>query len=254
MNALFVAWRSGEDQHAGWGPVGRLEHDGSLYRFYYTHGARTMAGFRPFSQMESLDAIYESEELFPLFANRLLSESRPEYEAFLTWAGFDPAQQPDPIALLGVTEGIRQTDAIEVFPCPIPDGDGCYTSKFFLHGIRWMPTAAVDRIHRLHPNEQLFLMPDPYNRFDPNAVGVRTENERTLIGYVPRYLAHDVCQLLDGCARDYIELIVDRVNRDAPLQQRMLCRMRACWPNEFEPYRSQAFQPIPHGLSVQCHH
>lgn len=48
-------------------------------------------GFRPFAQMEQLDQIYESEELFPVFANRLLSASRPEYEDFLQWGGFDIA-------------------------------------------------------------------------------------------------------------------------------------------------------------------
>ena len=117
MSALFVAYRGGAPQHGGWGPVGRLEHDGGLYRFCYTRGASTLPGFRPFSQMEDLSQVYESEELFPLFDNRLLSPSRPEYEAFLRWGGFDPNNPPDPIAILGVTEGIRQTDQVEVFPC-----------------------------------------------------------------------------------------------------------------------------------------
>ncbi len=67
----------------GWRPVvGELQHDDDLYRFWYTSGARK-PGFRPFAQMEQLDQVYESETLFPLFANRLLSESRPEYEAYL---------------------------------------------------------------------------------------------------------------------------------------------------------------------------
>ena len=71
MNSLFVAWRPSA-AHAGWRPVGRLEHDDQLYRFWYTAGARK-PGFRPFPGMDSLDEVYESEELFPLFANRLLS-------------------------------------------------------------------------------------------------------------------------------------------------------------------------------------
>ena len=118
MSELFVAWRGDDPQH-GWGPVGRLEYDEGVYRFSYTRGARTLIGFRPFPEMSDLDRIYESNELFPLFANRLLSRSRQEYEAFLLWGGFDPNNPPDPIAILGVTEGIRQTDSIEVFPCPV---------------------------------------------------------------------------------------------------------------------------------------
>ena len=128
------------------GTSGRLHCDGQLYWFCYTQGARKLQGFRPFPPMDDLDQVYVSETLFPLFANRLLSPSRPEYEAFLRWGGFDPNNPPTPLAILGVTEGIRQTDSIEVFPCPTPDADGCYLNRFFLHGIRWMPATALERI------------------------------------------------------------------------------------------------------------
>ena len=75
MKALFVAWRPGLPEQTGWRPVGRLERDGALYRFCYTVGAKK-PGFRPFAQMERLDQVYESEELFPLFANRFSSKGR----------------------------------------------------------------------------------------------------------------------------------------------------------------------------------
>ena len=196
----------------------RLEHDGHLYRFCYVQGARK-PGFRPFAQMENMEQIYESEALFPLFANRLLSQSRPEYEHYLRWSGFDADNPPDPIVVLGVTEGIRQTDAVEVFPCPVPDAEGCYFNKFFLHGIRWLPAAAAERISKLIDGERLKLMLDLQNEHDPRAVAVRTESERMQIGYVPRYLAHDVWQLVQMCDVDFIKLYVVRVNLDAPLQE-----------------------------------
>ena len=244
MNALFVAWRSGEPRDAVWGPVGRLEHDGQIYRFQYTLGARTLPGFTPFPGMDDLEEAYESVELLPLFANRLLSPSRPEYEAFLRWGGFDVSVPPSPLAILGVTEGLRKTDYIETFPCPVPDSRGCYVNTFFLHGIRWMPPHSVERLADLRPNERLFLMPDPCNPADPNAVAVRTESQRTLIGYVPRYLARDVRFLLSECDHNSVELCVERVNREAPLQQRLLCRLRTCWPDGFRPCADESFQPI----------
>jgi hypothetical protein len=228
-----------------------LEHDGDLYRFWYTQGARK-PGFRPFAQMDELDRVYESAELFPLFANRLLSESRPEYEAFMRWSGFDAETPPDPIVVLGVTEGIRQTDAVEVFPCPALDNEGCYVNKFFLHGIRWLSDAAIERIGKLSDGERLKLMPDLQNEHDPQAVALRTETERTLIGYVPRYLARDVWQLFQRCEVDFIEMHVARVNRDAPLQNRVLCRMRACWPDDFEPCSGEDFAPIPADVATRC--
>jgi hypothetical protein len=250
MNSLFVAWRPAMPE-AGWRPVGRLEHDGQLYRFCYTQGTRK-PGFRAFPQMERLDQVYESEKLFPLFANRLLSEFRPEYEAYLRWSGFDPDNPPDPILVLGVTEGIRQTDAVEVFPCPVPDAEGCYLNKFFLHGIRWLPPAAVLRIGKLADDELLTLMPEPANAHDPHAVAVYTSIEPIQIGYVPRYLAHDVWQLFEKCEIDFIQVFVDRVNRDAPLQNRVLCRLHACWPDGFQPCSGDDFLPIPVNVPARC--
>jgi len=251
MNSLFVAWHAPMPDQTGWRPVGRLEHDGELYRFWYTQGA-LKPRFRPFSQMENLEQVYESDELFPLFANRLLPKSRPEYETYLRWGGFDIDNPPDPILVLGVTEGIRQTDAVEVFPCPVPDADGCYLNKFFLHGIRWMPPAVLERISRLVPDESLKIMLDFQNDYDPNAVAVRTETELMQMGYVPRYLAHDVRLLVDQCDVEFIKLYVARLNRDAPLQNRVLCRMHACWPERFQPCSGPDFAPIPAGVPSGC--
>lgn len=244
--ALFVAWRAGDDAKGIWGPVGRLESIAEGYRFMYTRGARTLEGFRPFPGMSDLDAVYESKELFPLFANRLLPSSRPEYEAFLRWGGFDPDNPPAPIALLSVTEGRRATDAFEVFPCPSPDADGCYLNMFFLHGLRWMPPAAIERIAKLQAREELGLMLDISNPHDRLAVGVRThvESDRFWIGYVPRYLASEIRQLCRKCSPANTQVTVERVNLDAPLQQRLLCRMQACWPDSFRPCSGEEFQPI----------
>lgn len=250
MNVLFVAWRASGSTGGVWGPVGRLHFDGQLYWFCYTQGARRLQGFRPFSPMDDLDQVYVSETLFPLFANRLLSPSRPEYEAFLRWGGFDPDNPPTPLAILGVTEGIRQTDSIEVFPCPTPDADGCYLNRFFLHGIRWMPATALEQIGRLQQGQRLILKPDPLNEADCNAVTVYTESPQTQIGYVPRYLAHDVGKLLQECS--FVELVVERLNRDAPLQQRLLCCMRSCWPAGFRPCSSEDFLPIPVDVPTTC--
>ncbi|MCK4873614.1 MAG: hypothetical protein KAS72_12905 [Phycisphaerales bacterium] len=245
-NALFIAGRSSDPTKGRWGPVGRLEHGSGGYRFVYTRGARTLRGFKPFPGMLELEAVYESETLFPLFANRLLARTRPEYEAFLTWGGFDPDKPPDPIAMLGVTEGMRQTDSLEVFPCPSLDRDGCYLTKFFLHGVRWMEPAGLKRIDHLEANERLMLSPEPHNPYDPHAVAVvaAATSDGVKIGYVPRYLAHDVGHLYATCDPKAIQLTVERLNRSAPAQQRLLCRMNACWPERFHPCAGDDFQPI----------
>lgn len=245
-NALFVAWRGGLPEHGQWSPIGKLERVDGFYRFAYTRGAQMLMGFTPFPGMTDLHRVYESEELFPLFANRLLSKSRPEYEAYLTWSGFDPKDPPEPLAILGVTEGIRQTDQLEVFPCPTPDAAGCFVTRFFMHGLRWMPQAAIERASKLRAGERLALIPDPSNPFDAHAIAIRTTDmrDRFMIGYVPRYLAHDTYSLFGGCGAHSIEVSVERLNGSAPTQMRVLCRMNACWPDGFEPCKQEAFQPI----------
>lgn len=243
---LYIASRQGGPNAGFWSPVGLLEHDSGVYRFMYTKGARSLRGFEAFPGMPFLEAVYESEVLFPLFANRLLSRTRPEYEAFLIWGGFDPAHPPDPLTVLGLTQGLRQTDTLEVFPCPMPDEHGRFLSKFFLHGVRWMHPAAHDRIGRLQPGESLGLSLEVGNPNDPFAVSVRTcdKEGRLLIGYVPRYLARDVRRLCQGCHPDHIEVAVERLNEFAPMQQRLLCRMSSCWPSDFTPCSGEEFQAI----------
>ena len=253
MNALLVASRSADPDKGGWSPIGRLHFEDGTYRFVYTNGARTAQGFAPFSGMEDLEEVYESHELFPIFANRLLPKSRPEYEAYLRWSDFDPANPPDPIAVLGVTEGIRRTDMIELFPCPVPDELGCYLNKFFLHGLRYMPESTKERVLALQDGEPLAPMLDICNPADPNAVALRTtEGEQVMIGYVPRYLAHDAWKIFQECHPDFIKVFAHRVNKDAPLQQRLLCRMQSCWPEGFQPCSGEAFQPIPQGVPAHC--
>lgn len=248
---LFVAWRSGGPDNGQWGPVGRLEHGSEGYRYVYTAGAKCMPGFMPFPGMLDLEAIYESEELFPLFANRLLAPKRPEYEAYLAWGGFDYKNPPDPIAILGVTEGRRATDSLELFPCPEPDQDGQYINKFFLHGVRWLGADGLEKIKALRSGDDLHLLPEPTNKFDGNAVQVLAAEtpDGVKIGYVPRYMARDIKDLLAGCTPDAMALKVDRVNHDAPLQQRVLCVLRSCWPDSFQPCSGKEFAPIVGELS-----
>jgi hypothetical protein len=247
-NALFVAYRSGGKLDGKWGPVGRLEFADNIYRFCYVQGACDLTDFVPFPGMSDLEAVYESVELFPFFANRLLAKSRPEYQRYLAWSGFDPETTPDPIAVLSVTEGRRATDSFELFPCPTPDADGNYINKFFLHGVQWVSQDAQKRIDDLHSGEQLKIMLDVANDYDSNAVAVRTNDtsSRMLIGYIPRYLARDVQYLCKAKTPDLIEVTVERVNPNAPLQQHLLCKMKAKWPAdaEFKPCSRNGFTPL----------
>ncbi len=247
--SIFVAWHT-EQPSPRWGPVGRVDalemgFGKSIYRFCYTLGARSFEGFHPFDGMEDLDAVYHSEELFPMLVNRLLPSSRPEYNDFLRWNNFDPADPPEPLVLLQRSEGIKKTDAIEVFPCPVPDNHGCYLNYFFVHGMRYHldSPAAIHAVGLLHGGDRLTLRCEPDNPEDPFAVAI--DAGTTPIGYTPRYLAHDLTRLMRDCPNGSINLFVQRVNPDAPFQQRLLCRMHGCWPVDFSPCSGPEFESIP---------
>lgn len=248
---LYVAWRSSEGNVPQWGPVGRLDNELGHYRFVYTKGVKSLKDFSPFPGMMDMEQVYESDDLLPVFQNRMLSRSRPEYRDFLKWSGFDPDVPPNPLDLLGVTEGLRATDKLELFPCPRPDADNHYNIKFFLHGVRYMPDAVRGEIGKVEVGESLGFMFDVSNWVDPFAVAVRTcpPRDRLLIGYMPRYLARDVKTLFDSQQARDIRLAVARVNPDAPMQQRLLCHMDAPWPESFSPCAGEEFQPIVEELA-----
>jgi hypothetical protein len=241
MKVLYLGWQDPKDRH--WFPVGQLSFDGQMYRFVYTKGALKSQNFIPFGRMENLHVAYKSNALFPLFANRLMSKKRPENKAFLNWLDI-PNSGDDPLTLLGRSEGLRGTDALMVFPRPEKSGDGTYHVHFFSHGLRYLSHDAVQAINGLHRGSRLFLMPDPQNPHDRDAVALRTDDPVTIVGYCPRYLSKDVLLLLKSGAPDTPEVTVERVNNDAPMQLRLLCSLRAPWPEGFEPCSGEDYEVL----------
>jgi len=78
-----------------------------------------------------------------------------------------------------------------------------------------MPAWANNRASQLRTDEPLALMPDPCNKFDRKAVALRTVQDATLIGYVPRYMAGDVGQLLAQCRPELINVQVEQLNSES---------------------------------------
>lgn len=230
MQTLYLAWQDPEDRH--WFPVGCLSFDGHVYRFVYTQGAKQSPRFVPFGVMRDLHVVYESAVLFPLFANRLLSKTRPEYRDFLAWLDV-PEHAAEPLVLLALTEGMRATDTLMVFPCPEKSSDGKYHVRFFSHGLRYVLPAVVQFIdEHLHPPAQLFLMLDPQNPHDPLAVALRNADPALLVGYCPRFLTADVRHLLQTVPAT-LHVAIERVNRDAPLQLRLFMQLNRRLARQF---------------------
>lgn len=83
MKKLFLAWQEPKSRH--WFPIGCLEFDGDKYHFFYIQGVKKAKceGFTSVYSLPDLDKTYSSTELFPLFSNRLMPRSRPDYLKYI---------------------------------------------------------------------------------------------------------------------------------------------------------------------------
>jgi len=240
---LFVTWQDSKSRR--WYPVGRLSCKGNVYEFVYTNGAKDAfdhAGFTMFGRMQSLDEVYTSNKLFPLFANRLLEKSRPEYKDFIKWLDLE-GKDVDPFVVLSLTEGLRGTDNLEVLPCPEKTIDNNYELVFFSRSLSHCPPHSVECVNKLKPADSLFLMHDMQNAWHSYAIAIRTIEPITFVGYCPRYLCNDFHQILKSQDVTNCKISVCRVNTDAPTQLRLLCHFKAPWPADFTPCSSVEFLP-----------
>jgi hypothetical protein len=193
--------------------------------------------------MNNIYRVYESEELFPIFANRILARSRPEYGQFLHWIGLD-GEAGDPLILLDRTGGSRATDSLQVYRKPEPNENGKFELAFFSHGISHLPAEAVPAVDSLQPGTTLYPLLDNLNQFDSNAVALRTDDPAWIVGYVPRFFAPDVRECIANVAPESVSFDVLRVNPDAPLQMRLLCRFFSDWPEHFAPCSGPEYQVL----------
>lgn len=241
MKALFVAYQDTATRR--WAPVGRLTREEGRYHFAYTRGAEVMPGFVPFGRMRDLKVEYVSEKLFPLFANRVLPKSRPEYSDYLNWLGLSEASH-DALEELARTGGLRATDSLELIPCPAPTEEARYEVFFFARGLRHLSKDCQERTLQLVHGDKLYLAQDLQNEYDSKALFVRTSDPVTLVGYVPRYYSNDFTDLINQVGSDSVSVTVERVNAAAPMQYRVLCKFSASWPKGFTPCETGEFETL----------
>ena len=144
---LFLAWQ--DKQTRQWFPIGRLDADVDrpMYRFRYTGGAeraRQKVVFPWLLDFPEPDLDYRASELFPLFKNRVMASSRPDFADYLR--SLDLQDNADPIEILTVNGGYRATDSYEVFPKLAKQSDGSFDCRFFLHGWRHVSEAAQYKV------------------------------------------------------------------------------------------------------------
>jgi hypothetical protein len=126
-----------------WLPIGILSHDGKVFSFCYTNGIKFCDGFYLPGFNDPLET-YESDELFPIFTNRILSPSRPEFADVLRWCDLPP--DADQLTILTRTGGRRVTDTLEVFPdIDVDPINGVYSSTFFIRRANQIVLNSLDK-------------------------------------------------------------------------------------------------------------
>lgn len=239
-NQLILAWRNTITRI--WTPVGILAIKNNKYYFNYTNGSKAES-FIPFGRMQDKTETYVSDVLFPIFYNRLLSKSRPEYEDFLSWLDIDKKKNNDFLEL-SRSRGIRATDELQLFPIPEKNEDGNYEVLFFSHGISHLAPEYVNRHSKLKKDDKLLLLKDIQNEVDSDALVLRTKDDPVeLLGYCPSFFVKDFNKLMKLNGNKEIKVTVQKVNHDAPLQLKLLCKLSTKWPDKFTSFDNEDFMP-----------
>ena len=253
MKTLFLGWQAPTDsaRSRAWFPVGRLdaetlgaEKDRTHYRFRYTGGAlkaQRDVVFAPLLAFPDFEKDYESDDLFPLFKNRVLSPKRADFQEYIQWLDLDRGHA-DPVSILSVSGGERVTDNLEVFPKVTADEGGNFNVRFFLHGLRHLGARAIERASRLVVGEELRIFVELNNPATRLAVPLLTEDYQ-MIGWAPRYLVEDLITCVPHAPE--LSARIARINADAaPLNQRILIDYTGRAPKGTQPMSTPDFKPL----------
>lgn len=247
MKALYLAWQAPEPTRA-WFTIGQLsvtrDREHPLYVYQYTQGAMRAckeAGLNPLPAFPDFQRRYEAPELFPLFKNRVLDSHRRDFADYLRSLDLDP-QHPDPIEILAVTGGTRQTDSFEVFPKIEKAPDGRFSCRFFLHGLRHVSEEGQRRGLLLQPNEVLRVSLELNNPVTGCAIQL-TSDDYQFLGWAPRYLVMDLLQAISESSQ--LSARVVRINETTvPPNRRILVELSGKWPTGYTPMSENEFQTI----------
>ena len=205
-------------------PVGLLGYDGVKYRFEYLQAATSAEGFRPLLGFKDLSAHYESDELFPLFHERIMDPSRDDFEHVLEGLQLDP-RTATPWEQLVFSGGGSEGDTLQVTPLPCPDEDG-WSCTALASGLRYLQIKSIRSVlgessiytaeefeatlSALAPGDPLVVRREIGNDYNPDALLLFTVDGK-LIGYLPDWLARFVSPVLQD-ADEWEIARVARVN------------------------------------------
>lgn len=248
MSTLYLAWRSKYNTNnctqneTRWFPIGALDYDKSesLYRFFYLKGAekaRELAGFSALDAFPDFEKKYQSDELFEFFKNRVPNRKRRDFSSIVERMDLEP-NSADPVSILSISGGTRQTDCLEIFPELELSEDGYFTCKFFVHGSRFMSDYSNAKLKELQVGDELKIAIEMNNPATGSAIQIQTKDDLAVIGYAPRYLLEDLKQMEQNPYE--VKAHIAKVNLEpAPSNQRLLVSLSGKLPKTNSSMRAQ---------------
>lgn len=200
--------------------VGFLECHDRHYEFYYCNGVSDQSGFLPLSGFPDVGRRYSSTDMFPLFAERIMSARRPDRADYLQ--ALDLESESEPWEILARSGGRRDGDTIEVTPEPRVEADGATSCLFLVHGVRHRGQTASDAINRLGAGDELQVRFETTNPVNRNAVLV-LDREQIELGYIPDPLLDYAHQVVDS--GQYNLMVVRANGPDIGPHLRLLVRL-----------------------------
>lgn len=204
------------------------------YVFSYLRSASDVEGFQPFIGFPDLGQRYEAPTLFPLFAQRVMRSSRPDFERYREALRLEPGASD--WSILGRSQGQREGDGIRVFPEPEVDQHGRTTSTFFVSGLRHrmqQDPQVEQALAALTPGGRLVLVDEPTNPEDAQAVLV-AEHPGVALAWIPSVLLPYVRTVRSSAPPT---LTVAGTNgRDVPPSYRLLVKLDGTVPEGYRPF------------------
>lgn len=176
--------------------IGELSKNGQFeFSYGYEVQEAIVAGFEMLIAFPEIKKVYKNDNLFPVFASRLPDPKRKGIEAILEKYGLTEYNAYDLLKKSGARLPIDNLEFID----PIFDFEiGKVERQFFLAGPRYYIGCEGKNCEKsidLNLHEELRLMPEPENVHDEHAIKILNASG-TLLGYLPRYYAKGVCQLI----------------------------------------------------------
>lgn len=216
---LIVTWQHPLERSME--PIGKLAFDGHAYSFDYLDTAKTLKDFRPLLGFEDFGRHYVSQELFPIFEERVMDPQRPDYERYVR--DLNLPSDASPWEQLASSGGGSESDTLQLYPIP-HYSDGVWQCRFLINGSRYLLEKQVEIdgvtlesyegevfeeiLDSLRPGQELRVVHEDSNKSSATAMLALVLEDKP-IGWVPNWLAAEILPLVSDADFTFV---VEQVN------------------------------------------